>query len=153
MPTAIRSDLLRLNRRNMLSKHGWKGVVAVTVVFFAYAAWHLFFPDVQALQEKVAAEQEKMRTGQSKWRFGYADGSLYSCEDTGIPFGHIIRLCPDGDVKAVFPTFFGVFIGRGYLCGARGKIIGVYWTLSPKCVESDYLESQPPPPPPKQRSK
>jgi len=136
----------------MFSKHGWKGLVVVGVVCFACAGWHLFFPNVPALQAKVTAELEKMKTtGQSKWRFGYSDGSMYSCEDMGIPLGHIIRLYPDGEIKSVFPTFLGFFVGRGYLCSSDGQVIGVYRTLWPKCVESDYLEGMPLPPPPKQR--
>lgn len=147
MPVTIRFGLFR---HNTLSRHRWKVVVAVVaLLFFAYAMRHLFFPNVQAWQEKVAGEMNGMKAGQTKWRFGYcADnrGGVYECEDAGFPFGHIIRLYPDGRIKSIFPTFLGAFIGRGYLCDDHGRVVGVYRSLWPKCVESDYLESMPPPP-------
>jgi hypothetical protein len=152
MTAAVRFKLSGRDMRGILSRHGWKCVSAAGFAFIVCAVRHLVFPDVPALQAKVFAEQEKMRAGRSDWRFGYyADSPAYECEDMRIPFGHVIRLHPEGQIKSVFPTFFGLFIGRGYLCDTGGQIIGVYRSLSPKCVESDYLESMPPPPPPKRR--
>jgi len=133
------------NMRNAVRNHFMKYACAAGLVFIAYAVWHLGFPSVSSLQRKVLSELRKDRAGESRWLFGYkpdvyADGQVYECWDTRLPFGHAIYLYPEKQIKAVFPTFFGVFIGRGYLCDTDGQIIGVYKTLFPICVESGYFE-------------
>ena len=153
MSVATRWKLFWKNMRTMLAKHGWKGILAVFFMFFSYAVWHFGYPDVPDSQARVDAEREKIRTGESTWlaSYNWDDQNnlyLYECTTMKFPFGHIFRLYPNGKLKAVFPAFIGFFIGRGFLCNTDGQIIGVYQSLWPKCVQSDYSESMPPPPPP-----
>jgi hypothetical protein len=145
MPGTTAACVFIRNARGAVRKHFRKCACAAGLAFIVCAVRHFWFPSVPSLQKKVLGELRKAQAGESRWSFGYnpgvyADDQVYECWDTRFPFGHAVYLYPGKQVKAVFPTFFGVFIGRGYLCGVDGKIIGVYETLFPVCVESGYFE-------------